>query len=265
MHVTCTHITQLSSTNDYALHWLRTAQPGSALQVTTQEQSAGRGQRGREWNQVPGQDLAWSLAIKWPHSARTDIPALHPIAFNKVVTSAVCEALRSWLDPSVHIGIKWPNDIMLSLDSDAKIWRKCAGLLIENTWRGNRWDGAVVGLGLNVHSQRLREAGRISLGDFAGPLGSLESLESIATALRKTILQHLERHPGTAVEAFDALLIGKDQWNPYRLAGESGLGRVNGVDSNGALEFDWRDADGGAIRRTVVADSTTLSWEWLVS
>lgn len=42
------------------------------------------------------------------------------------------------------ISIKWPNDIYIGD-------RKAAGILIENTYQGANWTGAIVGTGVNIN------------------------------------------------------------------------------------------------------------------
>ena len=76
-----------------------------------------------------------------------------------MLNMAVALSLRSTLlsvlpnhrsDASVLI--KWPNDVVLW---HAQTHRKCAGILVENVWRGSEWTHAVIGIGANVLIQLL--------------------------------------------------------------------------------------------------------------
>jgi BirA family biotin operon repressor/biotin-[acetyl-CoA-carboxylase] ligase len=91
------------------------------------EQTAGRGRRGREWYSPPGAGLLFSLALE-PHTAPDRLPA-----FSLVAAEAVC----TLCDPRAMV--RWPNDVMIE-------GRKVAGVLPELR------DGKlVVGFGVNVN------------------------------------------------------------------------------------------------------------------
>ena len=51
MKVFFNHFKQTTSSNDIASEWLKQAEPGSVNVVTTDDQTGGRGQRGRAWDQ----------------------------------------------------------------------------------------------------------------------------------------------------------------------------------------------------------------------
>jgi BirA family biotin operon repressor/biotin-[acetyl-CoA-carboxylase] ligase len=91
------------------------------------EQTAGRGRRGREWYSPPGAGLLFSLALE-PHTAPDRLPA-----FSLVAAEAVCTVCDS------RAMVRWPNDIMIE-------GRKVAGVLPEL-----RDSKLVVGFGVNVN------------------------------------------------------------------------------------------------------------------
>ena len=164
MQHTRVHLEQTESTNDVGGQWLKTATPGEILTVWTSNQTQGRGQRGNAWEQSPGLDLALTVAVKWPANATPR----DPVATNKAVTVRIRHAISGLLTNSSGIraiGIKWPNDILVQ--NTAKRWLKCAGILIENTWRGTTWDGMLIGVGVNVNSVHSGANRRCALGEFA--------------------------------------------------------------------------------------------------
>ena len=73
------------------------------------------------------------------------LPASAPFSLNLAVSLAVVEAIEDVIPEiqSKDLLIKWPNDIMLK-------GSKAGGILIENSWRGNAWSSAVIGIGLNL-------------------------------------------------------------------------------------------------------------------
>jgi len=97
--------------------------------VLAAEQTAGRGQHGRNWQCRPGDGVLLSVLLFPPPALR------RPAVLTAWAAVAVCETVRqlTGLPPR----IKWPNDVLLR-------GRKVCGILIE------QGRGAVVGVGLNV-------------------------------------------------------------------------------------------------------------------
>lgn len=116
---------RVGSTNDLA------AEAGSSrfndgLAVFAEEQTAGRGQRGRVWTAPAGSSLLVSVLLFPP-------PTLdRPNWLTALAALAVAEVVG----PDARI--KWPNDVRVD-------GRKVAGILVE------RGRATVVGIGLNVN------------------------------------------------------------------------------------------------------------------
>ena len=84
--------------------------------VVADHQSAGRGRRGRSWNDAPGMSLLASILVR-PRIA----PALLA-TFSIATAVAVAEALRR--ATGIEARLKWPNDVLAR-------GRKLAGILVE--------------------------------------------------------------------------------------------------------------------------------------
>jgi len=125
---------QTSSTNDVALAWSTEAAPDLAL-VYTEEQTAGRGRGDRSWHTPSGTALAFSLFIR-PRPFEQEAVSL----FSALGAVGLCDALEA---KGLHPAIKWPNDVLLNR-------RKISGILAESVWTGEKVDGIVLGIGLNV-------------------------------------------------------------------------------------------------------------------
>ena len=128
------------STNTFALDLCqRPSNPADGTVVITANQSAGRGQRGSEWQAQPGKNLTFSIILK-PHFLSI------PDQFYLNVFASL--AIRDYLvlHECSDIAIKWPNDIYLN---DKKV----CGMLIENQLSGNRIDSTVLGIGLNINQE----------------------------------------------------------------------------------------------------------------
>lgn len=134
----------------------RHARAGAAegLLVLADEQTAGRGRRGRVWHAPPGTSLMGSLLLRpdVEPSARTLVPLL--------VGVALCEAAEA-VAPDVDARLKWPNDLLID-------GRKSAGILVEV----HPPDAVVVGTGVNVDWRGVARppdlAGATSLAEAAG-------------------------------------------------------------------------------------------------
>lgn len=101
------------------------------------EQTAGKGQRGRQWLAEPGQNIVLSLALQ-PPAAFTH----HPFAFSMAVALGVHSFFTALAGDETRL--KWPNDLY---------WRdrKAGGILIENIYTGAAWQWAVAGMGININ------------------------------------------------------------------------------------------------------------------
>jgi BirA family biotin operon repressor/biotin-[acetyl-CoA-carboxylase] ligase len=127
---------------------------GEGLLVLADEQTAGRGRRGRSWHAPAGTSLLMSLVLR--ESARVD-RGLVPLAAGL----ALAEAAAAHVQPA-EVALSWPNDLLVR-GTDGS-WHKAAGTLVEASG-----DAVVVGVGVDVD---WRGVNRTELGDL-GPAGSL--------------------------------------------------------------------------------------------
>jgi len=120
---------RVSSTNDLAA---RAAQSSAneGLVVLAEEQTAGRGRRGRSWTAPPRSSILMSVLL-FPSPGLAGTPWL--TALGAVATA---EVVADWT--GLDARIKWPNDVRVG-------GRKIAGILVE------RGSAAVVGIGLNAN------------------------------------------------------------------------------------------------------------------
>lgn len=156
---TVQHHAETGSTNDLALDAVRDGVP-AGLVVTADRQTAGRGRRGRTWEDRPdGASLAVSVTIPPLTEHRTLVPLVAGVALS--------DALRRL---GLRAALKWPNDVLLELprvDDDRRELRKVAGILAEALP-----EGIVVGTGLNI--------------DFRG-LAAVEGATSVAEVLGRDV------------------------------------------------------------------------------
>jgi BirA family biotin operon repressor/biotin-[acetyl-CoA-carboxylase] ligase len=174
----------IGSTNDEALAWATVGAFDLSL-VLADEQTAGRGRRGRKWHTPPESALAFSVILRPSAGEQKNLARLTALG-----ALALADALRA---RGLTAQIKWPNDVLVD-------GRKLAGLLVESVWTGESLDAAVLGMGVNV------------LSGSVPPNASLQfPATSLEDALRKPVDRLALLH-----DILAALLI----WRP-RLASDS--------------------------------------------
>lgn len=127
----------LGSTNDEAIAWADAGCPDASL-VVADEQTRGRGRYDRQWVTRPGAALAFSLILLPTSKEKELLPLFAPLC-----GVAIQEVLHNQY--GLDAEIKWPNDILLER-------QKCAGILVEAAWTGNRLPAVVLGVGINVRA-----------------------------------------------------------------------------------------------------------------
>ncbi|MBQ8291465.1 MAG: biotin--[Clostridia bacterium] len=125
------HFTQIPSTNDYAKE--KRAEGRNRL-ITADMQTGGRGTKGRSFSSDEGGVYVTKLDFYENFSAKNAFMLMAGAAV------AVCKTLVSF---GVKPVIKWANDIHVN-------GKKICGILIENTFSGDKIRSSVVGVGLNV-------------------------------------------------------------------------------------------------------------------
>ncbi len=190
--------------------------PEGAVAVTD-HQTAGRGRRGRVWEDAPGDALLCSVLLRPPPGPR--LPQL-----SLVVALAVARAIEraTGLDALV----KWPNDVLLD-------GRKVAGILLET-----RDDAVVCGVGVNVNqpAERLPRATRPP----AGSLRTATGREHDRATLVADVLAELEpAYDAWLRDGLAALLPELERRNAVvGLALRTGVGEGTGgrITADGRLE-----------------------------
>ena len=167
------HLEQCSSTMEVAAANTEELS-GKILLITTDEQTAGRGQRGNHWESAIGKNLLFSLVCE-PEGVRADTQ-FH--LSEATALSALC-AIRDYLPPTLRdaVRIKWPNDIYVN---DSKV----CGMLLEHTVLRGMIVRTNIGIGINVNQIRfISDAPNpVSLCQVLGhELSCSEVLESFLT------------------------------------------------------------------------------------
>jgi len=150
---------RVSSTNDLAAR-AGASSSNDGLVVLAEEQTAGRGRRGRSWTAPPCSSILMSVVLFPPPHLAPALPEnAMPCAWLTVLGAvATAEVVTAWTGRDATI--KWPNDVRID-------GRKIAGILVERALAPPRpglprpagspfevgW-GAVIGIGLNINLNR---------------------------------------------------------------------------------------------------------------
>lgn len=132
--------------------------------LAAEEQTAGRGRRGRRWHSAPGAGLTFSLALQ----VRRPVRELAGLSL--VAGVALSKALRAL--GVARASLKWPNDLVAD-------GAKLGGILVETRGSGTS-TRAVIGIGINCRRDsglalRLRRK-VASLDQFLSPFPSRNDL-----------------------------------------------------------------------------------------
>ncbi|HQZ02981.1 MAG TPA: biotin--[acetyl-CoA-carboxylase] ligase [Thauera sp.] len=235
--IAATHLGALAPR--FAIEWIdRCASTNSCLMERTpandgrvhvlvaDEQTAGRGRRGRQWQSWPEGSLTFSLL--WRFARGTPAPA----GLSLVAGLAVARAVEQM--GVLGVQLKWPNDVLVNGE-------KLAGILVELLAAGDRSLAAVIGIGINLSlppdAHIEHHAGVTDLAH------ALEGAPISRPALLAQILTEFQRLIDTyAVAGFPALKGAWEQRNafaqlPVRISSdhEHTDGTCLGVDDDGAL------------------------------
>lgn len=248
------HLPQVSSTNRWALEWLRQNHASGPVLFTTDHQTEGRGQRERHWSSEAGRDVC--LSVAFPVNADW-----HPAEMNMKVALAVRKALLMHLPKAQSaqaVKIKWPNDVLIW---HAGEHRKVAGILVENMWKGSQWTAAVVGVGINVDSSRLtRSYPAISLGEAWNV--SLDP-KSLAREVGERLVQEVgENNPQVSAEYHNALF-ARGEIRTFVVQQQACRGRLLAINGEGLGQFEWElEPDEGNTPPKEWLPSSEVQWCW---
>lgn len=222
-----------TSTSDEARIAAKNGAPHGATWIAEQ-QTAGRGRRGRVWFSPPGEGLALSVLVRvsCPPARLPALALLSGLAVRDAVTAAA---------PGAAVRIKWPNDVVVG-------GRKLAGVLVEAATLGPRVEAAVVGIGINVHtrsfpSEFAERATSVALLSPERPPDRGSLVGDVLSSLDRDLHVVLSRGLGPVrarLEAADAL-------RGRRVRSDSGdEGIAGGIDDEGRLLIQ---RDDGSIAR----------------
>jgi BirA family biotin operon repressor/biotin-[acetyl-CoA-carboxylase] ligase len=240
----CEVLWSVESTNRLLLESL-TSRPGALRVLLTENQTAGRGRRGRSWLAPLGGGICLSIGFA-VDELPPDFAAL-TLAIGLAVRAALAAA------GAQGIAVKWPNDLVAGP-------YKLGGILTELRAEAGGPAWVVIGLGLNFAlPAEVREELRRS-GAHATDLQSLGLHDD-----RNRLVARIIEHGVGAIDEFLAhgLAPFMDRWRAHDAlfgrevvvsgAGARQQGRALGIDQTGALRLSTGDAE-----TTIVAGDVSV-------
>jgi BirA family biotin operon repressor/biotin-[acetyl-CoA-carboxylase] ligase len=231
------------STNSDALDAARSGAPDGSVYFTD-EQLAGRGRGGHEWQSAAGEGLYVTVLL------RPAIPAVRLPLLPLAAGLAAADAIRTIA--GLTVDLRWPNDLLIGP-------RKAGGILVESKIEGQTAGFAVVGIGINVH-QRAFDSGlstpATSLDQESGRRISRQPLlVSLLESLEREVTSLLDPAAGATIPA---RVEAASTWIRGRQVEVHGpqacIGVTAGLDNNGFLlvrtEVGLVTVQTGGIRST---------------
>ncbi len=128
---------KVSSTNHMMLEMIETQHLPDGSVIVAGYQTAGRGLDKNTWESEAGKNLTFTVLL-YPDF----LPAEEQYYLTKAISLGLIDFLKDEIQEEVFI--KWPNDLYIGR-------KKVAGILIQNGIKANKFDYAIVGIGLNVN------------------------------------------------------------------------------------------------------------------
>jgi BirA family transcriptional regulator, biotin operon repressor / biotin---[acetyl-CoA-carboxylase] ligase len=220
---------RLTSTNSEAVRLLKEAGLQEGAVISAAYQSAGRGQKDKNWESEINKNLLISI-ILFPVNIGPDLQFLISMA----ISLGICDFLRRHLPDST---IKWPNDIYVNSD-------KIAGVLIENSILGSSIEYSIAGIGLNINQDKFfgNAPNPVSLKMITGIEYNIQScLKQLTFDLDKRYKQLLSENWSQIRTDFTSQLYRIGMWHKYSDSDGIFTGRIEAVSDDGTLTISRRN------------------------
>ncbi len=231
---------QIDSTNNWCK---KAAEEGAqeGLLVLADEQTAGKGRRGRRWETPRGSAVAMTLLLR---------PQIRPDRISMVTLiegMALTDACRRLYQ--LPIGIKWPNDVVIH-------GKKISGTLTEMSAEMSAVNYVVVGTGINVNVESFPE----ELADTATSImletGARQSRAELIAASVDSFERYYEKFLQTQdlsllKEEYDGMLLNRGRQVRVLEPGNEYDGVAEGIDTLGELLVRTED---GSVRKVYAGE-----------
>lgn len=214
---------RVDSTNNYAMARVNEGPVADGSTWFAMEQTAGKGQRGRQWHSAPGENIMLTTVLQ---------PALalpQQFMLSVAIALGACDFFTKYAGDEARI--KWSNDIY---------WRdrKAGGILIENVLRGAVWQYAIAGIGININTPHFPEnlANPVSLRQITGKTwNSVALAHELCACLQRRYSQLQDGSYQPLLQEYKNRMIRFNEPALYRKNGEIFTGVIRDVLPDGRL------------------------------
>jgi BirA family biotin operon repressor/biotin-[acetyl-CoA-carboxylase] ligase len=185
----------VDSTNNYAMGMIREGIAIHGNAVFTYEQTLGKGRMGKVWNAEKGKNILLSIIL-----SPKNLTIHQQFELSVAVSLACLDVFKKYAGDETKI--KWPNDIFWNA-------RKAGGILIENVIKGNKWQWAVSGIGLNINQTTFNVQGIFPPVSLKQITGKENDIVALAGELYQNVML---RYEALLNKEFKKML---DEYNQY--------------------------------------------------
>jgi len=230
----------VDSTNNKAKQMAESGGEAGTL-IIAEEQSAGRGRRGRGWESEPGVGIWMTLLL------RPEIPPVKASGLTLLAALALTKAIQRVCGIASYI--KWPNDVVIG-------GKKICGILTEMNAEKDVIRYVAVGIGINVNNSFFPEKIQETATSIYLQTGKKVGRCRLAAAWTEDFCQYYNRYVkepdlSFVLEEYNSVLVNKDEkvCVYYGMAeqGKGEIGTARGIDRDGALLVETEEG----IRRIV--------------
>jgi BirA family transcriptional regulator, biotin operon repressor / biotin---[acetyl-CoA-carboxylase] ligase len=218
-------VLQTDSTNTLAKTLIEANLVFDGSVVVTANQLAGRGQRENNWISEPDKNLTLSIVLRPTFLTGSNAYWLYLTA-----ALAVYKTLEAYCS---GIKIKWPNDIYCE-------HKKIAGILTENSLKGELINWSVLGIGINVNQVNFNDAvNATSLTIRTQKEYDLSLIENeLCLQLEKKYLMLKAGNYEQLKKMYFEHLLGYNEWLIYKSAEIIFKGKIIDIDNEGRLMLE---------------------------
>lgn len=192
--------------------------------VIAEKQTAGRGRRGKGWESPSGSSIYMTILL------RPELEPTHAPMLTLVMAVAVAKAIRQ--ETELEAKIKWPNDVVVN-------GKKVVGILTEMSTEIDYINHVVIGVGINVNTQKFPE----EISATATSLALEKGKQMRRSPLIVSVMQQFETYYERFIQSKDLAFL-MEEYNHLLvncnrevkvLGKESHTGIARGINTKGEL------------------------------
>ena len=219
----------IDSTNSYLKKLLLKKNINDFTVVVSKHQTNGRGRNGNLWVNRPSLNLAFSVYKRFINFSVNE-----KFILNILSSISVYEVLKKY--KLNNLTIKWPNDIMTEN-------KKIAGILIENSVRGNKINHSVIGVGININQSQFLDLPNATSVFLES--GKKHSVEKIAVELKDAIKKNFTNfdiRETELIEFYNSVLFKRNVTTDFTTVNAKKIqGTIIGVNKEGTLSLKQKN------------------------